>query len=88
MYKTYYLTIEFCRTYFLSRGALSIKQLFEAFLEYLADPGFPVGVGEGLGIDKFSVCRSVHYICERFVQIAGTVSPKLYKEASQLPVDT
>lgn len=51
-------------------GALSTKQRLEAFLRYVADPGFQVGVGEDLGIDQSSVCRSVHYICERLVQIA------------------
>ena len=51
-------------------GALSTKQRLEAFLRYVSDPGFQVGVGEDLGIDQSSVCRSVHYICERLVQIA------------------
>ena len=43
----------------------------KAFLRYVADPGFQIGVGEDLGIDQSSVCRSVHYISERLVQIAG-----------------
>ena len=51
-------------------GALSTKQRLEAFHRYVSDPGFQVGVGEDLGIDQSSVCRSVHYICERLVQIA------------------
>ena len=51
-------------------GALSTKQRLEAFLRYVADPGFQVGVGEDLGIQQSSVCRSVHYICERLVQVA------------------
>ena len=40
-------------------GALSTKQ-----------QGFQVGVGEDLGIDQASACRSIHHICDKIVQIA------------------
>ena len=51
-------------------GALSTKQQLEAFLRYAADPGFQVGVGEDLGIDQASACRSIHHVCDKIVQIA------------------
>lgn len=40
-------------------GALSTKQRLEAFLRYVADPGFQVGVCEDLGIDQSSDQSSI-----------------------------
>ena len=52
-------------------GALTTKMRLEAFLRYMADPGYQIGVGEDLGLNQSSVCRSVHDISERLVQISG-----------------
>ena len=46
------------------------KQRLDAFLGNLSDSGLYVGIGEdSIGIDQPLVCRSVHYISERLVQI-------------------
>ena len=52
-------------------GALPTKVRLEAFPRYVADPGFQIGVGEDMGIDQSSACRSIHYVIEKLVQIAG-----------------
>ena len=49
------------------------RRLFQFCLQtirYVADLGFQIGVGEDLGMDQSSICRSVHNISERFVHIA------------------
>ena len=55
-----------------TRGrSYSAKQRLEAFLRNEAVPGFQVG-DEDSGIDQPSVSRSVHYICQRLVQLADS----------------
>lgn len=45
-------------------GAVSNLQKIKCFLRYVGDPGFQTGVGEDLGLNQSSVCRSIWYTCQ------------------------
>jgi len=46
-------------------GSISQKQKMEVFLRYIADPGFQTGVGEDLGVDQTTVCKTVQFVRQR-----------------------
>jgi len=64
--------VEWLTTHFLGereerRGAaLTSKQRMQIFLCYVSDPGFQTGVGEDLGVDQSTVCKSIHMVSRQF----------------------
>ncbi len=52
-------------------GALSIKQQMQIFLRYLADPGFQIGVGEDLGVQQTTVCKTFSKVLRKVIEKAN-----------------
>jgi hypothetical protein len=58
-----WITNHFLEERFETRGgSLTSKQRMQIFLRYLADPGFQVGVGEDIGVDQSTVCKTVQLV--------------------------
>ena len=47
-------------------GALSSKKRMEIFLRYMSDPGFQVGVGEDVGVNKGTVSRNIKLVLHAY----------------------
>ena len=47
-------------------GALDRKTQMQAFLRYMSDPGFQVGVAEDLGIDQTTVSKTIQKVSIKF----------------------
>ena len=46
-------------------GALTQKRRMEIFLRYCADPGFQLGVGEDLGVERSTVCKTFASVVDK-----------------------
>lgn len=58
----------FLGTSFETRGgALTSKLKMEIFLRYMADPGYQIGVGEGAGVHRTTVCKTVKTVIEKMI---------------------